>query len=330
MLHAKMLMTTIAATLAVAGCGSSNDGPAVVSAPAATRLYSDTDGAAAAALAAGKTLTAQTGSTSALALGYDTGATAVADSTFSVRKNASGALTFVVNGVEQAFTPADIETEDDGDVYGYNIEDDAASKYVNFGSRYGGQLSEVLDPAARNYVQVWGYQSNQITPNGPDLRGFAVVGTETRPGALAALPTATYRGYARVDSVPATGFVDNGTSRTSTEGDLTLTANFGAGTVAGQLDELRTRAPGLDDFQPSAGVIALNQTAITGAGFTGTVSADAAFTAGSGATLAPTSRYSGAFYGAAAQQVGGTIAVTGTDEDGAFNGAGFFVGDDNN
>ena len=42
-----------------------------------------------------------------------------------------------------------------------------------------------------------------------------------------------------------------------------------------------------------------------------------------------TGNYGGAFYGPAADQVAGTMTMTGTDATGNWNGAGYFIGDKN-
>lgn len=315
------LTTSTAILVALSACGSSSSSSS--SSTPTTRQFADTAGTASKALDDGATLTAQAGGSSALNLNYATGDTSLADASFALKKNADGELTFTVNGVEQAFTEAD-RSLFEGQVFGYQIADEENDKFVGLYS-YFGTLDESLDTDNDRYLQIWGYQSNQINNGPPDLRGYAVVGTETRPDALAALPSATYLGRARIDSYDTTGFVQNNVSQTQVRSDLNMTANFGSGTISGQMTNFEVRGqdqPGVN----IAGTISMDETSINGNGFSGTLTPDAALLAASqNSSLSGT--YGGSFYGPEGEQVGGTLAISGMGDEGdSFVGAGFFEG----
>lgn len=324
MTHNIKIWTTTAMVAALAACSS---GTANVQ-PSTTRVFAQDAGVAAQALADGETLVAQQGGSAAMNLNYTTGDTGLTNATFEISRNVSGELTFTVNGVTQAFSPGDrIVDPNDGMVYEYQINDSANGVFVNLWNERV-TLDEALDTTGTDYAQIWGYQTNQINGGQPDIQGYAAVGTETMASALSTLPTATYNGRARVTSAPTTGWVDWSTSMTRTRGDLAMTADFGAGTIGGQVSNVETRAAGAAAYVPVAGSIAMNQSNIVGNGFAGSLSADAALQASLDIGSSTTGTYSGGFYGPAAEQVAGTMTISGTDGSGAnpFNGIGYFIG----
>ena len=319
----------------LAACGGSDGvnigapptrAPTEPAVPAPTdQLFADTDGTTAAALAAGKTLVASESANAASKVNYGSGDVGKTTAVFKLKKNDSGALTFTVNGVDHVFKPGDKYIEDDGVSYGYDVSNEPDSVYY-FISSWTGTLDEMTDPANKG-VQIWRYGSNQVIPDGPDVQGFAVVGTETRSAALTSLPTATYNGQVVLDSLPTKGFENNQTSRTRIRGDLKLTANFGAGTVSGAVDGIRVRPPGEEDYGDVTGTVAMNQSAIVGNGFAGGLTADANYQKNVG-TVDPSSTYSGKFYGTLAEQVAGVLNVTGqvAGGGGGYAADGFFEG----
>ena len=325
-----LLSGTALAFLAACGSSGSSVSRGIVSispAEEATRTFAqvdaDTQQDAGGAIADGQTLTARSVGVAGLSLNYGNGDTGLADAAVSVVRNADGELTVTLNGVEQAFTTADRFVEDDGTVFGYDIADDANSVYVSAFSQTG-ELNEFLNPG-RGYAEVLSVQSNQV-PGGADLRAYAVLGAETRDEALASLPTATYNGRARLDAVPDTGFVNNGTSRTRVRGDVTMMADFGAGTINGTLSDITTQT-GDDGLELSiAGSVAMNTARFNVNGFRSSLTGDSTLAA-SGLTLGSGSTYSGAFYGPAAEEVGGVLSATGTFEGENYNAVGFFVAD---
>lgn len=318
----RILMLTVAALpVAVATACSSGGGGG-----ASTRNYSDTAGTAAKALADGKTLDTQEGGSAAQNLNYTTGDTGLTQADVQIEKNANGELSLIVNGVRQDFTTAQREVDpNDGQIYGYST---AGVNGVWSGMwNHRGTLDEALDPNNPDSLQIWNYQTNQVNPNQPDVAGWAVVGTETRPAALAGMPTATYSGRTRFDTMPNTGWVNHQTSRTRNRGDVAMTADFGAATVSGTISNLTIQQPGQAETGV-AGTIAMDTATISGNGFAGTLTPDATYSGAIGLT-AGSGNYGGTFYGVNGEQVGGTMTMTGTTAAGGFNGSGFFYGNKN-
>jgi hypothetical protein len=308
---------------ALAACGGGGSG-------GVTRLYATDAGTVGKAVQDGKTLTAQSGGSVGANLDYgtgDTGLTATAPK-FRVWKNANGELSYEVDGVVQDFTTAQRYIDpNDGNAYGYDTNgvNNVWSGLYN----YNGTLDEALDPNNPSYLTVWGYQTNQINPNGqPDLRGFAVVGTETRTKDLAPLVSATYSGRARMDAQPDTGWVDGQTSRTRIRSDMDLAANFSAGTISGALTNFTIQPPGQAEGAV-AGSVSMDATTLSGNGFAGNLTPDAAFLTSLGANASMAGTYGGTFYGPAAEQVGGTLSATGSANGQSFNALGFYTGTKN-
>ncbi len=73
----------------------------------------------------------------------------------------------------------------------------------------------------------------------------------------------------------------------------------------------------------------MDPTTLAGNGFAGSLTPDAAFIAGQGPGYSSNGTYAGIFYGPAAQQVAGTMSMTGTDASGNWNGTGYFIGTQN-
>lgn len=305
--------TAILTTLAACG-GSSTRG---------TSIFSVDAGTPGQALEDGRTLTAQDGEVVALDLNYDNDTSALADATFQLVKNTDGELTMRVNGTDYPFDPADRFIEIDGEVYGYEI--DEAERYISLFA-WRGTLDEALDPDTERYAEVWNYYVWDGTE--PNKYGFAVVGTETKAEALAGMPTATYTGRARLNAFPDSGEPSFSTSRTVVRGDVEMTADFGAGTIAGQIDNLETRPAGGADFAATNGTIAMNETAITGNSFAGTTTPDADLRTALDLSDDTSGTYAGRFYGPNAEEVAGTLTISGADGSGSdpFSGIGFFYG----
>ena len=285
----------------------------------ALRLFADSvpGGDAGGAIANDQTLTARSVGSAAVALDYGDDVTAPTGTTqVQLRRNADGELTLIVNGAAYDFEPGDREN-----AFGYFTADECDTSDVCVSTfNYTGEIDELLTNGF-GYAEVVGYQTNQLTDDGGEnLRGFAVVGAETRDSALAGLPTATYSGRAEIGTFPSTGFIDNETSRQGIRGDLSMTADFGAGTISGQVTNLQSET-GFSGYNPAAGSITMEQAEFDVNGFRGGMSASADYAAGS-EDLVNNSSYSGAFYGPAAEEVGGTISGSGAGR----NGAGYFYG----
>jgi hypothetical protein len=242
---------------------------------------------------------------------------------FSIKKNGDG-VDVTVNGETVTFTAADVGNTDPEDPQ-YGWEKTEGDRFVDLYS-YNGKK----DASDTGYMQVWGYDGSD---SDGFTRGYAVVGLETPEEKLAdkaeAKATATYKGTARADTLQA---LDN-SEGSRVRGDLTLNADFGAGTVAGSIDNLQARSKGADtngnwtNWQAAAGKIELGNTAISSTGFSGGAislddTAKNTFT-----TDLSGSTYSGRFYGPDANQVGGVMNIVGTNEEGKkIVGTGFLEG----
>lgn len=323
------ILTSIS-LLALTACNSSNNG--TITGPPdpgdPTRTFADETGDAGQALADGETLTARPRTTAGITLDYDNnraGETAlVANPDLAIELNENGELTLTIEGQEQAFSMDDYYVEDDGRIFGYFNEEKCDNDDIcNNLFSWSGTLEE-FKATGNGYHKVYLAQTNQLYGDGAlNLRAFGVAGTETRDDGFDGLGTASYSGRSRIDAYPTTGFVDNGTSRLRIESDVAMTADFGAGTISGVMDEFRTRDPGSDTWEDVDGTVAMQETALTGNAFDGTLAADAVWQADTGATF--TGSYAGAFYGPAAEEAAGSISVTATDDDlGDLNGIGFF------
>lgn len=323
MTHFGKLTASTALLALLAACGDSGGAPPA-SPPPVTRLFAADAGTAGKALADGSTLTAQQGGTATYEIDWNTGTTRLKSGTFKVAKNASGELTMTVDGVDYAFAPGDRFVDpSDGLVYEYQVDGSTTGVWLGLWSNTG-TLDETLDPNTSGYAQVWGYYVD-ASQNGIATEGYAVVGTETKADDLALLPSATYSGRARLNTRPDSGYVNNTTSRTRVRADLSMNADFAAATIDGSLTNITVEPPG----QPEAGVagmVSMDQTSIVGNGFAGTLTPDATLIGAMGPGFTAAGNYAGIFYGPVADQVAGTMTMTGTDATGAWNGTGFFIG----
>lgn len=318
------LAGTTAMIGALTACGGSGGGGAAV-----TRHYAADAGTVGKAVQDGKTLTAQEGGSVGANLDYGTGDTGlVAAPKFKVWKNANGELSYEVNGLVQDFTTAQREVDpNDGNVYGYTTN--GANGFWSGLWNHTGTLDEALDPNNPSYLTVWNYQTNaDKTGAQPDLKGYAVVGTETLPKDLTPLVSATYSGRARMDAHPDTGWVDNQTSRTRIRSDMNLAADFSAGTISGALTNFSIEPPGQAQGAV-AGSVSMDATTLSGNGFAGNLTPDAAFLTSLGTNASLSGTYGGTFYGPAAEQVGGTLSATGSANGQGFNAIGYYTGTKN-
>ena len=327
------IMLLSSSSLGLAGCQTTTDTeilpvilPVIISAPeAALQMFSDDVGDLGEALRDGEELTARSVSVVGQNRNYSTDVTSLASgTTVAVRRSANGELEFTLNGVVRKFTANDKYVSDDGNVYGYTVNDDENEVYYYLFSN-NGDLDEIQTPG-NGWSNIFVLGSNKINATNADneVRAFAAIGTETRDSALAGLATATYSGRGRLEAFPATGFENFETSRTKISTDMTMTADFGAGKISGTLDNVSIERFGGQEEQ-TAGSITMNSTPFIQNGYKGTLSTDAAWREGFPDLVDGT--YSGAFYGPAAEEVGGVLSATGTNEDGAFNAYGYFIGD---
>lgn len=310
----------IASASVLSACGGGGSTVSRAGNTGADQVLAKTAGGAAQALADGITLRASERASSGIVRNFDAATAALAsDSTARVSRNAEGALTLEVAGQTIAFAPGDLTVD------GFGYDNGSAGLWAWSAD----SMADQLNPANGRNALVFDYYAD--LPNGRGANGFIVTGTETDADDLAALPSATYSGGVRVRVAPTTGFEDYGDAVSEARGDLAMAANFGAGTVSGSVTNLEGRAPRNEDptrtWSAVDGSLALNETAISGNGFSGRVSADSAFTSNIG-TINAGSSYSGTFFGTDAGEVAGGINLSGSSaEDGsAFVGWGFFHG----
>jgi len=291
----------------LAGCSSTGGGGAGGGGGGGTpspALFAASAGTASEALADGETLMAYNSlMSSGVEHDFDADETrALDDATFSIAANAAGGLDVTIDGVPYSFTAADIS--------GGALEFDggAGGPYYRINS-WDGDVVDVLDVSSTAHHQVWSYFWD---PAGEATSGFAVVGTEAMPDALEGKANATYSGFAAAALTDSATFNDT----TRIVGDLTMAADFNAGQISGLVDNIEVLGAAA-----VSGTVALNSAAISGTGFTGTITPDSdLLTAFSLDNLGGT--YSGKFYGANGQEVGGVMAISGDETvgTGAFSG----------
>ncbi|MBQ2263691.1 MAG: transferrin-binding protein-like solute binding protein [Loktanella sp.] len=275
------------------------------------------------AIAGGEVLTARSVSVAAQSVFYGDGETFPIDATVQVERNpATGEVTLTLNGEPYDFTTAD-RSGFEGTVFGYDVSDRENDKFVAMWN-WTGPLDDLL-ASGSGFAEAIEAQSN-LVPGGPNVRVFAVVGAETADADLSGLPTATYDGSSTILFTPNEGF-DGSEDETQLRSRLTMTADFGAGTVSGNLSELKFR-DGRGERRNAAGKILLNTAEFGVNGFEGTISPDATY-ATNGELSINSGSYSGAFYGPVANEIGGVISAAGDRGAEPVNGIGFFHGEQN-
>lgn len=243
-------------------------------------------------------------------------------SNFAIKKNSVGGADMTVNGQTISFSAADATGPDDFDKV------DANGKSFGLWNYSSDSAKAAIDGTDKNYLQVWGYYADDTTAAGRGFNGFAVVGAETDPSVVKSHANATYLGDARAE----TELASNVNEKTTVKGKLTLNADFQQGSVSGKIDNLKGRVQGAEtggkwtQYQDAAAGtnIEMTKAQISANGFAGgkLVAHDPGGAIGS----LEGSTYSGRFYGPDADQVGGVMAIQGSDPDGKFVGTGYFAG----
>lgn len=304
--------TALAACSSGSGGGSGGNGSGNTS---ADKVLAADAGTAAKALADGTTLRASGRASSAWVRDFSgdtTTAALAADSSVQIRKNNQGGLDLITPDGTFTFTADDLSED------GYNFELPDGSAGISAWN--GDSMADALDAEGEErWSLMFEYWYDYGDGDGDFSRnGFGVIGTETADAKLATLPTATYEGFTRIHLGPTENFDDWDTQTHRVRGDLALTADFGAGQVSGEIDNLEHREPNLVDpdriWTPFDGSLTLETADIVGNGFEGAVTADAGFDAAIG-TVGTDSSYSGTFFGPDAEEVGGGISLTGTAAD---------------
>lgn len=313
--------TTLIALLGLAACGGGTPS-SFSSEDQALRSFAATDGDFSTFLNDGGTLSSRAGTATGIQLRFDGGETNLSDANVSIARNDDGELTASYNGQSYAFKSSDRIVEDDGTVYGYEFEADDGSTFSLF--HFGGELDELLDGNGEygTVVSVAG----DLGPEGDTLynRSFAAIGTETMDADLRAVSgTATFDAFARVDFYPAEDFINSGSSRNSLRGELTMTADFDAGEISGQMNNLTLQRPG-EGRADIAGQVDFGAAGFDDNTFTGDVATNQALM-DAGVQLNSDAGYTGAFFGPAAEEIHGVIDGTGTLDGVDVNAIGFFT-----
>ncbi|MCD7060990.1 transferrin-binding protein-like solute binding protein [Pelagibacterium xiamenense] len=296
---------------ALGGCASTGGGGG--GGATLNAVYAEDAGTVGEALASGETLMAYTSSMSLSAV-RENGVwqSDPASPQFSLVLNDEGGIDVTIDGKTVSFTAADLSGE-----YGWESGDDGVFTWS------ADSAQQALDgDAFGQYHQVWSYFWH---PEDTMYNGFAVIGTETTPDAVAAQSaSATYSGWAAADAYFAGSESD---TRTRLFGDLALAADFDAGTIGGTMSNIGVRVRSDGDWGATTdldGTIALETSSISGNGYSGTLAPDATLES----ELAMEDfegGYGGKFYGPDAEEAGGTLGFTGVSDGDAVVGAGFFT-----
>lgn len=310
-------MTSMLALLAACtgGSGGGNDG---------TIIAQDEGDTVQAALAEGRTVTAKSALMSAVILDRETGTAApINPESFAMRlpDGEDEDVTILLGGREVTFTGGDRFFEEDGvTYYGWSQEGDNP-RYALW-AWSSGTASEAISLEGETFVNIWEVYFDDV--DGSEYKAYAVTGTETAGSALTNPGTATYSGYAAIKAYPDGGYAGFDTVD-RLEGDVSMTADFGDGTISGEMDNLRFGWTGdAADRDPIAGSIAMTESAIGSDGsYAGSLEADADLLAQTDDGTFSGS-YAGDFFGPAAEQTAGALSAEfsagGTD----YQGSGFY------
>ena len=209
----------------------------------------------------------------------------------------------------------------DGD-RGYEITYlvDGQSRTVRFGAedldgiragaydRREGNVLRYYDPwsesryryVTRGYWAHLRYPDAESTSAEFGTAGLVVHGLRTAPESMPMSGQATYTGEAFAESWSPEPSSASSDSAPNHRGDLSLTADFGAGTIAGRIDNLMRRQPTDDDpYVAIPGQLDIDNGEISGNELTGDLSG-----------LGYDGTIKGGFFGPAANEVGGVLEAT--------------------
>ncbi|WP_157970066.1 transferrin-binding protein-like solute binding protein [Pelagibacterium sediminicola] len=309
--YATLLAMAVSGT-ALTACTTAGTGPVVPPPPPppSQQVYADDAGPASQALANGTTLLAYDSAMStSLVHNFNADQTsAIAPQHFSIAANALGGVDVTVGEITHSFTAAEM---------GQWSWQSAAGQTFYEVSSLSGETADVMDSTNPAHHQIWGYWWDEGT--GESYGGFATVGTEARVEALVGKANATYTG--RAGAVLA-----NTDSFNTTEdmwGDLEMVADFGAGSISGDITNMQNNG------NPLPGTVSLQLGNINGTGFSGNVAvSNELLTLFDLDMLDGT--YSGKFFGPNAEEIAGVMSLSGQISAGAGGGdlvgAGFFSG----
>lgn len=290
-------------------------------------VYSKDAGTAVQALSAGQTLTTEsTASSKPVNIDFTNRTTSLGTpTTVTITKNNQGAITLTVNGVQQVFKSTDLEPNQ----YAFTVNDTTANKYVSVANWDGNTIVDEINgnQTFTKYAQPWEYVTNQLGNPSVEAHGFFITGTETKPADIGSIPNATYSGEANLHAYPASGYTGFQNTVSRVRSSVNMTADFGAGNVSGSLTNIAiapvNTTPKVYTSRP--GTISMDPAKITGNGFSGILTPDSTFKSAAGNPTITAGQYSGNFYGPVADEVAGTMSLSGSNTSGNFNANGFFT-----
>ena len=323
----------IPAIVVISACAGGGSDPLVKKqfnqTPPNTRVLSKDAGTIGEVNTDGVKLTAQKGMVSGVKIDWDADTTTSGASSFAISKGKNGEAVMVVDGVSYAFDSTQRYLEDDGKAHGYDNSqdglgfDDTKMPYLSLFQYNNNDLDAALADDASNYDRVWQYYVDTVGDS-IGKRGFAVVGTQTDFTDVAGNDTASYSGKARFRTANVTEY-DGWKSETGYQGKMTMNVNFKQEQVDGSITDIWAKVPNDDDFKAVDGAsMTLDPAKINQHGeFAGTVSPNAVVQGLFNLDADDKGAYAGALFGPNAEQIGGTIAVGSSDQ----NGYGFFTAD---
>lgn len=218
-------------------------------------------------------------------------------SSFAIVKNNKGGVDITMDGTNFSYAAADKQgngyyRSDGGGAHQAHSWESAADKH--------------------SFSQLWSYSFEENVNS--THSGFAVVGAETKPEVLVNKASATYRGSMGGHTIagPMQGdwrqLVSKGMDST------VLDVQFGANpTISGTISNMQIRdsvndGKGWGPFRDMAGTLTLESAPISGNGYEGKVTADAAFINSVGFTKFENGKYAGRFYGPNGEEAAGVIS----------------------
>ena len=286
----KAISACLFGAASLAGCGgsSTSSGSAAVAIPQPVSAN----------IQAGSTVSAD--HTIAANLNFSTGETAKRGAPqFSFTKTGSDTYAASIDGKIYTLSDSDRIVDTDGRVFGFGVSDPQQLFYFDLWSP-NSTLDEVLSTGS-GYAQVLAAQF--IDGQHPNIRTYAVLGEQTAVGNIPNNISAVYVGHTRLDAYPKTGFVNNDGSEFRFRGELTLTADFNAGTISGSSINREEIFPGDTDWSPNPAILGFEPAVINGNSFAGVLTVTNSNTLSDG----PVGSYSGGFYGPNAEEVAGVI-----------------------
>lgn len=316
-LYPIILIPGIALVSACGGGGGST--PEVVN----TRVLSKDAGNMGSVNENGTKLTAQANMTSGVGIDWDNDLTGDHDAKFTIVKGENGEAIMTVDGRTVAFSEDD--RSENG--YGYATENDpnfdsATKAYATLYTYNADSLDDALSSGRSDYMSVWQYYYDDANDSVAAKRGFAVVGTQTDIADVANDPTATYSGWARLQTATTSSY-GGWDSETQVQGDLTMSVNFGTRDVSGYIDNMQTRMSGGEWSDANGAAFEMDPTKYNAHGeFAGTVSPNEVVQQAFNLDAGDKGGYAGALFGATAKNIGGTLHLNSDTT----NGYGFFGG----